>query len=190
MDRVEAFYHQLQDLPFSFQRYGWESKESQEARFFPLLDYLSHTSTLLDFGCAEGDLYQFLLVHGYSVVYTGLDRLPFMIERARKKHPRPRWLMGDIHHPELVDAQFDVVFASGLFNHDIGNNYEMLMDNVIAVLKHTNLFVVNMLSDLAFHKEVGFFYYSATKLSEMFQKFSIRYIDGYLPNDMTFCISK
>jgi trans-aconitate methyltransferase len=62
---------------------------------------------ILDLGCGTGDLTQRIAAAG--AVPLGLDRSPAMIEEARRKHPRLRFLVADaaeFEEPEPFDAVF------------------------------------------------------------------------------------
>ena len=66
---------------------------------------------VLELGCGEGDLLAAVRpAHG-----VGIDLSPLMIERARNRHPECRFVVGDVHAPEL-EGQFDFIICSDLLN--------------------------------------------------------------------------
>ncbi len=60
--------------------------------------------------------------------YTGVDILEAMIERAKAKNLGGDFLHTDIFQGNMFqDRSFDVVYASGIFNLNLGNNREFLI---------------------------------------------------------------
>ncbi len=106
------------------ERYGldvrslnWGSRTSQELRFAVLARGGNlHGASLLDVGCGVGDLQAWLREQNIDVTYTGLDITPAMIDRARRRFPEGQFLVGSlVDPPDELAAQYDVVFASGIF---------------------------------------------------------------------------
>jgi SAM-dependent methyltransferase len=102
----------------------WKSKESQEIRFYVLLDVISYISehktiSILDVGCGIGHFYDFIKGNGFleklNIKYTGIDISKKSIEFAKKKHPDVEFKAVDLIHDKF-EREFDVVIASGAFN--------------------------------------------------------------------------
>lgn len=113
----------------------WESMEAQHSRFAVLSEYIPLSGkSLLDVGCGLADLYAFLIEHGIRTEYTGIDILPQMASAARKRFPEIEIIHGDVFsEPEIFSSRvFDVVFSSGIFNLNLGNNIEFL-ENALKV---------------------------------------------------------
>jgi SAM-dependent methyltransferase len=66
---------------------------------------------VLELGCGQGDLLAAL----QPSLGVGVDFSDAMIERARKRHPNLRWIVGDAHDVELKQT-FDVIVLSDLVN--------------------------------------------------------------------------
>ena len=187
---------------------GWESREAQYKRFSILVKNIDlNNKTLLDVGSGLGDLYHFL-TQGllWSVDYVGTDILSGMVSMAEQQAK-------EIQLPDGVDAsykffntdifaeqsdalknhKFDVVYTSGIFNLNLGNNEIFLKS---AFKKFAELakeyFVCSLLSDESNDKEDTYFYYNAdiidkamADIKRKYPSAEYRIITGYLPNDMT-----
>lgn len=98
---------------------GWKTKDNQLARFGTLAEIGDlNDRTVLDAGCAGGDLLEFFDKHGINCNYTGIDQVKEFIEFAGKKfeaHPRASFLLGDFWSADL--NAFDYVLASGALSY-------------------------------------------------------------------------
>jgi SAM-dependent methyltransferase len=96
----------------------WGTGESQALRFNVLcaVGPLENTS-VLDVGCGLGDLYGYLRSTGVNVQYTGYDITPALLEAARARFPKGRFIernVVDLPEAELA-PRWDYVIASGIF---------------------------------------------------------------------------
>jgi len=70
---------------------------------------------ILDAGCGPGRLAAYLATAGHHVV--GVDVDPALIEAAKRDHPGPRWLVGDLAELDLpahgITEPFDVILSAG-----------------------------------------------------------------------------
>jgi SAM-dependent methyltransferase len=92
---------------------GWNSAESQEARFAALLRASSFRGgSVVDFGCGSGDLFDYLSKTPYRFTYVGVDLNPNMLAVAQTTYP------ATFRRIEPDSTRFpgaDYVFASGVF---------------------------------------------------------------------------
>ena len=173
----------------------WASAKSQLARFeifarnVPLQD-----KSLLDVGCGLGDLLTYLNSLGLGVRYTGVDLLEKMVQAARRNHPGHDFVQGDIFHATpFKPASFDVVFCSGAFNLNLGNNERFLPIAVATMLELARVYAVfNLLHSRAAGQEQTYFYYHPDEVREMLRNHpcQVRIIDDYLHNDFTVICEK
>lgn len=187
---------------------GWESRDAQYKRFAVLAKNIDlNGKTLLDVGAGLGDLFHFLTqgLH-WSVEYVGTDILPDMVRMAQEQAVQIklpdgvdasyRFLNTDIFDEKsdaLKGVKFDVVYTSGIFNLNLGNNEMFLKSSFEKFAMIANeYFVCSLLSDESNDKEDAYFYYndaviekamSGVKKAYPSSEYSI--IKGYLPNDMT-----
>ncbi len=201
MQRTEIFNHYKdnfnKNLP-NDRLLDWESREAQFARFKILKDVMVLNGlsgqSLLDVGCGTADLYDYLTDSGITVNYTGVDILPEMTEAARKQHPDLNLVCADIFKDNVFHNKFDIVYSSGIFNIDLGNNYEFLPQAILRFVSLSDKYVVfNLLADTSLDKESGYFYFNKSKVEEILQNLGIsnrQIITGYLHNDMSVVITK
>lgn len=85
-------------------------------RFRAILPYLGAESTsVLDYGCGLGYLFDYLSGHDAPVRYTGLDMMSEFVEACRSKFG-DRAMFRQTAVDEKIEEQHDVVFASGVFH--------------------------------------------------------------------------
>lgn len=70
-------------------------------------------SRVLEVGCGLGDLLASLPVDDA----VGIDISPRMIEHAKRRHPRLRWLVADAERGPLPEGPFDVIILSDVVGH-------------------------------------------------------------------------
>ncbi len=190
----------------------WASAEAQEARFAVLGRVLRDLSapvsspssqpvtrnpqpathnrlTLLDAGCGLAELRQWLIWQGLSVQYTGCDLTPAVLHEARRRQPGADLLLADLFHAApFPPCAFDVVFSSGLFNLELGNNEAFLDEALPALARLTRRrLVVNLLHVRTAPKYPLCHYYDPADIRRRFSGLgrSVEVIDDYLPNDFT-----
>lgn len=79
------------------------------------LPYYEPDSSVLDLGCGNGRLLEFLKRHGFKK-YLGVDQSAVLLKLAKKNHPKSRFLEADMSEIELKD-KFDGLFAIASFHH-------------------------------------------------------------------------
>jgi len=168
----------------------WASPESQRARFKVLAENVPLAGkSLLDVGCGLGDLWGFLKDQKIAVEYTGVDLVAKMVEAARKRHPDGLFLCTDVFQEEAFQpGQFDVVFCSGAFNLNLGNNREFLPTAVSRMLElSADQVVFNLLHHRARCGDRRYFYFDPEDVRSLLSSIDceMRLIDDYLPNDFT-----
>lgn len=174
----------------------WASPLTQEARFRVLADNADlRGRSILDVGCGLGDLRSYLAARGIDADYTGVDVSDKMIQAALQRQPEGRFLRanlfdGGVAHP-FPDASFDVVYCSGIFNLDLGNNLAFVPQAVGLFLRLARRCVVcNMLHKRAGAGDGTYFFYDPSEILPPLRKLAgeVRVVEDYLPNDFTvFC---
>ncbi len=114
---------------------GWGDKESQALRFKILSEIgdLSNSS-ICDFGCGFGDLYDFLVKKFSNIHYTGIDISPKLIEEAKRQHPDLTFILGDILINPPVRT-YDYILASGTLSFKMENHEAYVYDNLKALFE-------------------------------------------------------
>ena len=169
----------------------WASPQSQEKRFGVLADNVDLDGrSLLDVGCGLGDLWDYLRRRRVRVAYTGVDLLEPMADAARQRHPDQRFLPANIFAENVFRPEsFDVVFCSGIFSLDLGNNREFLAAALPRLLDLAReCVVINLLHQRAAHgPRDAYFHFDPKEVLAMARPFpcEVRILDEYLPNDFT-----
>lgn len=182
---------------------GWESREAQNLRFEVLYQNVPlRNRKLLDVGCGVGSLLAFLnerdpALAASGMEYTGIDILENMVREAKNRNPQGNFLTGDVFSSVLLKpASYDIVFSSGLFNLNQGDNYDFFrkaFQKLCDLSKET--VVLNLLHTRSSDKEDKYFYYHPDEVRSLVGGFcggekNIQVIDEYLPNDFTMIVRK
>lgn len=172
---------------------GWESEEAQRLRFDMLLSSVDlEGKSLLDVGCGTGNLLEYINSRGINVSYTGVDILDKMIEKAKDKG-----LKAQFHHMDIFknnpfkDGAFNVIYASGIFNLNLGNNKTFLKSALELFFRLSSGAVVfNLLHCASPDREDKYYYFHPDEVGEILAAFSDRikkaeFVEAYLKNDFT-----
>jgi len=197
---IEAYYKPKigKGLP-DFEVLGWESKEAQYMRFEILTSNVDiRNKKILDVGCGLGNLLEYLMDKGINVEYTGVDILEDMIKSVKSKNLPGKFYCMDIFKENPFGMKnFDIIYTSGIFNLNMGNNMEFLkkaFGRFVELAKEKVVF--NLLDQDSPNKEDTYYYYNHEQVVSMIaeqysQVDSIEVVRGYLNNDFTvFCTLK
>lgn len=199
-DIRDHYEHRISPDRENYDVLDWANAASQQARFQVLVDNVPLAAdtrkSLLDVGCGLGDLLGFLKAAKIAVDYTGVDLLAKMVHAARRQHPDGRFIVADIFADDITEEkrppdlreQYDVVFCSGAFNLDLGNNVSFLAKAVVRmlVLAREHL-VFNLLHKRMAGQEHRYFCYDPEEVLGILAPLDcrVRLVDDYLPNDFT-----
>ena len=182
----------------NFDVLDWASAASQRARFAVLAETVELSGrSLLDVGCGLGDLLSFLRGRGIEVNYTGVDISAKMLTAAQVAHSDARFVCADIFSQQgqaaplvglLGHEEFDVVFCSGVFNLNLGNNSQFLPKAIARLMKLTSgQLVFNLLRKLGPDTDPDYACYEPAEVMASLAAagWNARLVEGYLPNDFT-----
>lgn len=190
-ERIRRHYEPLvRDGAPGHRAADWSDLHAQQARFAVLAGNVELAGrSLLDVGCGTGDLWAFLRERGIEPDYLGVDLVAKMIVEARRRHPDGRFEAADVFQPDSFPAEaFDVVFCSGAFNLDVGNNREFLPKGIARLIELSReVAVFNLLHDRAESHYSHCVYWHPDDIHEILAEFPGRVdiLDDYLPNDFT-----
>ncbi len=191
---IESYYkpNMGKGLP-DFKVLGWESKEAQEMRFEMLTANVNlQNKKILDVGCGLGNLLEYLNHKGINIEYTGVDIIEEMIETVKEKKLLGEFFCIDIFKQHYLEVNsFDVVYTSGIFNLNIGNNMEFFgraLDRFFELTKGVAAF--NLLDRNSPDREDIYYYFDHEQVADMIeakypQVKNIKVVRGYLNNDFT-----
>lgn len=173
-----------------FEILDWADAQSQRLRFEVLTRAIDLSGkSLLDVGCGLGDLYAFLHQQGLNVAYTGVDISEKMIEQAGRVHPQAKFIAADVFTDEPAGLDtFDVVFCSGTFNLNLGNNAEFMPTALRRLFELSRqAMVFNLLHRRAGRKYEHCVYYEPGEIIKLLERLpcQVQVIDDYLHNDFT-----
>ena len=192
----------------------WESRQAHFARFDILIsqvlqpmidettDHREQGLTLLDIGCGVGDLYGYVKRgidargsgHGHPlaerVQYTGVDIIPEMVHEAARRYPEGLFLQGDIFTDQdvLPSRPYDIIYSSGIFNLNLGNNREFLQSAIPIFFKLASRRVVfNLLDPDHPVKNDAYAFFDPVEVLEWVRPYSrhVCIVRDYLPGDFT-----
>ena len=144
-----------------------------------------------------GDLYGFLRRKGIRADYTGVDILKEMVGLAAKRYPRGRFLRGDpLSEKIFPNKSFDVVYASGVFNLETGDNERFIAKAMRRLCElSAGSAAVSLLHRHSPHMEKQYHYYSPEAIVRIVERIPaaikrIEIIEHYLKNDFTVVCEK
>ncbi len=191
LDAIRGHYEPRFDRPReNYDVLDWASAASQHERFEVLLREVPLAGlSLLDIGCGLGDLKALLDERGLEVDYTGTDVLECMVDACRKRFPDGRFIHANVFAGDDVPpGAFDVVFVSGVFNLDLGNNMAFLPTALRRMLEMARQYAVfNLLHRRMTTPDTRYFTYEPADVLAILADMPCRarLVDDYLPNDFT-----
>jgi len=96
----------------------WAKRFRSEVYFLEKI--MKDGMSVLDVGCATGDLYAGLKEKYKNITYVGLDIAEVLIKRAKELFTDATFILGNILNPGVIDKEkrFDLVTATGVFQHE------------------------------------------------------------------------
>lgn len=194
VEQIKTYYQPKldKDQP-DYKVLGWESHEAQNLRFTVLTDNINlEGKTILDVGCGLGNLFQFIHSKNINVKYTGIDILREMVDRASRNNPDGNFMFLDIFNDNpFTEKSFDVIYTSGIFNLNLGNNKEFLAKAVSLFAKTArDAIVFNLLHIASPDREDRYYYFDPVEVKKIIDDLSLGFrnveiIEQYLKNDFT-----
>ena len=164
-------------------KHGWEaslwlSEDDQYGRFVLATTLMHDNASILDIGCAQGDLYSFVKNRYKNISYAGLDCSEKMIAKAREKFPEVKFACSDFKDYEQNPVE--LVFAIGTFCFKSDEpQYQFLLQQLQKCFVMCKRAVVLTLlceqAELKF-EDSQLFYYDAVKVIEVISKITPFYI--------------
>jgi len=194
---IENYYSpKIRDGVPDYQILGWENRQAHLSRFQTLLKKVDLSGkTILDIGCGLGTLYDFIIENKTDVKYTGVDILEEMIKKARERHNDVEFSCLDIFDEKTVfNRKFDIVFASGIYNLDLGNNMQFIKKTLEKFfILADKIIAFNLLHMDSENREDRYFYSSPSEINKLLMDFEGKFQEAefyhsYLKNDFTVII--
>lgn len=195
VDVLKKHYEPRLENEDTYKVLDWESRDAQYKRFRAMTDNIDiHGKSILDIGCGCGDLFGFIKEKYGDPLYSGVDILEKMIERAAVEYPDAQFFCADIFSTDFCASEqfgcpvFDITFTSGIFNLNAGNNEDFLKKAVPVIAElASEAFVFNLLDPESPDRDENYFYYKPEQAMELAKPLclDIKIIKGYLENDYT-----
>lgn len=194
---INHYENRLDNNVPNYKILDWESSDAQLSRFSVLLENIDlENKTILDAGCGLADLYSFLTKTNVDMSYSGIDISEKMIDRCKNKFPDITFICDDIFQCDKAfnESSFDIVYSSGVFNLNLGNNFDLLKQAIPSFYKISSKYIIfNLLSHKSTDKDSKYYYYSPSEVISLLKtyKFSkIKIVEDYLSNDFTVICEK
>lgn len=112
LQSVTDSYNQIANEFSDTRHYAWE-----EFKFFK--PYLFENAEIIDLGCGNGRLNQFLDQYylGQPYRYIGIDNSTNLLKAAHHKYPKKVFLPGDQLNVPIGENQADLIFNIAAFHH-------------------------------------------------------------------------
>lgn len=199
IDLIRSFYEEKmgKGLP-DHEVLGWESNEAQKRRFEVFAGHVKlDGKKILDVGCGLGNMLEYLDSKGIDVDYTGVDISEKMVSSAKSRKLDGKFYCMDVFksHP-FKNEEFDVIYASGIFNINLGNNREFLLDALNKLLHISrHIIVFNLLHHNSPDREDKYYYFSPEDVEKIVESMphrikKVEIIQDYLDNDFTVIVEK
>jgi len=116
-------------------------------KFINSISSPQHHLSILDIGCATGDLLFYLSKTFPQARLVGIDVMPELLERAKNEVPDVTFIRSDILNKKSLPVdKFDVIFMVGI--HTIFDDVFQVFDNAISLLKDKGrLYVFSFFND-------------------------------------------
>lgn len=189
---IRSYTDLVREHGISSRALDWGSRASQTLRFRILAEIgVKPGERVLDAGCGQGDLYEWLQAQHSGIDYTGFDITPAMVETARERFPEARFETADA--ASWTSSDIDYAFCSGLFAYrpDGGIDYQMMViSRLFEQVKSGVAF--NSLSGWAPTKVAGEYYADPQEVLTRCRALTSRVVlrHDYHPNDFTIYLYK
>ena len=145
----------------------WNNPQTQYYRFYELtkdLELNSSTTTVLDVGCGNGELYKFLNFIGFRGKYTGYDINDKLLKQAKKRFKNTEFLNVDIMSSK-VNKKYDYVLMSGVLNINVGQDMKFVTSFIKSMYDLcNNAAIFNAISTNVNFKEKKIYYIDPSKI--------------------------
>lgn len=133
---LKEFYNNVAETFSSTRKYWW-----RDLHF--IKKYLKSEGKVLDFGCGNGRLLEF--IQNDELDYVGVDTSKKLIRIARKKYPNKSFVqISDERKLPFEDGEFDMIFAIAVFHHFTPKMADNALSEMKRVLKDDGVLVLTI----------------------------------------------
>ncbi|OGV38764.1 MAG: hypothetical protein A2X48_18230 [Lentisphaerae bacterium GWF2_49_21] len=171
----------------------WTTKSGQYHRFSEILHFIDNMDcSILDIGCGNGRLVEFLNYNGFTGKYTGVDINSNLLKEARHDFPGQEFVNADFFKKRI--PLHDYVVMSGTLNANFGQDMDFVFNFIRRMHELSRKkSVFNAITEYVNFKEKEMYYINPAALIEytvrnLSPKFEIRH--SFVPYNFTMCIHK
>ena len=114
----------------------------EEVRFL-VDDYVIAGEKILDLGCGNGRLFEFL--RDKKIDYIGIDNSEKLIEIAKKRYPKARFQVADVLNLPFPDNFFDKIYSIAVLHHIPSEEFRLqFLKEARRVLKPGGLLILTV----------------------------------------------
>lgn len=133
---LREFYDEIAENFSSTRKYWW-----RDLNF--IRKYLKSEGKVLDFGCGNGRLVDFL--KETNLEYVGVDTSEKLVEIAKREYPTKSFLqIADEKTLPFGDEEFDMVFAIAVFHHFTPKMTDNALSEIRRVLKKDGILILTI----------------------------------------------
>jgi len=120
-----------------------QTRKEPWEEFNHFLAYTKHGGNVLDLGCGNGRMYDFLKQK--KVQYLGIDNNSNLLECARNNFPEAKFQLDDMTDFNLAEEAFDNVFCIAAFHHVPGKEMRnQVVRNIHRSLKNDGILILTV----------------------------------------------
>jgi 2-polyprenyl-3-methyl-5-hydroxy-6-metoxy-1,4-benzoquinol methylase len=147
------------------------SRGGSICKFNTIHDILPQNANILDIGCLNGNLYNFLNSKNFLIKhFTGVDLSDKLIELAKRRFPTQTWVQADRLHLPFEDKLFDVVTLLETLEH-VDNPRETLKE-AIRMCKDNGILIVSVPNELRIEDPAHVWSFTTEDLFNLLSEFS------------------
>ncbi len=170
LEKTHQDYNQIADDFSRTRNYIWE-----ELGFFR--EYALRGDKVLDLGCGNGRLYE--LLKEKSVDYYGIDNSEKLIEIAKIRYPKVKFLVADALNLPFPDSFFDKVFSIAVLHHIPSEELRLkFLEEIKRVLKPEGFLIITLWK---FHASKDLYLISKYAILKLFGKSKLDWKDFFEP---------
>jgi 2-polyprenyl-3-methyl-5-hydroxy-6-metoxy-1,4-benzoquinol methylase len=133
----------MKELPYNKIAKDFSARRQKPwLEFFDFFSYLDNNKKILDLGCGNGRLFQFLKENNLNFDYLGIDKSENLLKIAKKNNLNTNFLNLDFNNLEkLEEKKFDYLFAIASFHHLKGEKKRIdFLKKIKKLMKKDSLF--------------------------------------------------
>ena len=140
-------------------------------KFNTICDILPKNADILDIGCLNGNLYNFIKNKNFPIKsFTGVDLSEKLINLAKIRFPEQYWQQADAHKLPFEIKKFDVVCMLETLEH-VDNPTELVKE-AVRVIKKDGVLIVSVPNELKIEDDAHIWSFTSTDLFNLLSQFS------------------